>query len=143
MTSTFKVVRGDVVIDRTTGRPVQIEGRVKLRQDVAQLLTQQPNAEGFGAGLDDLIGIPSDPFSIRAQISRNIRASIRAMQQLQDRFHFTARTDQERLQSIASLTVGEAQQDGQVARTTFAFRLSVRSVAGIEVPVTGQLVTPI
>lgn len=143
MTSTFKIVRGDVVIDRTTGRPVQVENREKLRQDVAQLLTQRPNSDGFGAGLDDLIGIPTDPYTIRAQISRNIRASVRVMQQLQDQFHYTKRTKEERLQTIASLTVGESQQNGQPARTTFAFRLSVLSVAGFEVPVTGQLVTSI
>lgn len=129
------------MIPRSTGRVELLGDRAKLRQDTQQFLTQRRNRDGFGASLDDLVGIPTDPFTLRAQLSSRIRGSVRAFQSLQDRFHFGVRTPAERLFSITNLRVGQATQDGQTSRTSFAFRLDVVSVAGQTTPVGGTLVT--
>jgi phage baseplate assembly protein W len=140
MTVTVRVVDGDAVLNRATGRPELIQDRPKLRQDVRQMLSQRTNVDGFGAGLDELIGQPSDPFAIRAQISTRVRSGVRAFQSLQDRFHFASRTAEERLLRVANLRVGLASQNGQLSRTTFAFRLDVLSAAGTSTPLGGKLV---
>jgi hypothetical protein len=141
MTVTVRVVNGDVVLNRATGRPELIQDRPKLRQDVRQMLSQRTSPDGFGTGLDELIGKPSDPFAIRAQISTRVRSGVRAMQSLQDRFHFASRTREERLVRVANLRVGLASQNGQLSRTTFTFRLDVLSAAGTNTLIGGQLVT--
>lgn len=144
MTVTWKIsqdgtTRGDVVVD-STGRPVEIEGTEKLSQDVRQGLTQATDVEGFGSDLDAIVGRTANEFVIRADISSRVRSSVRAIQDAQDRFHLVDRTSKERLAGITRLRVGLLQRGTEFDRTTFTFRLDVKSVFGVTTPIGGQLV---
>lgn len=142
MTVTFKVVDGDVVVDQSSGRPVLITGREKLRQDLRQMLTQRRGANGFGAGLDDIVALVADAVVIQSEITRRIRRGAQVLQSLQDRFHANQRSPEERLSGIAALQVGQAVQDGQRSRTSYAFRVEFRSVAGLPTTLSGAVQQP-
>jgi hypothetical protein len=137
MTTTIKIVNGDWVIDRRTGRPVTVADGEKLRQDVRENLTiaRQPN--GFGAGLEDIVGVVEDPFVIRSLIQQRIRESTNTMQRLQDRTQRGQRPANERIQRIEKLDVYPTTIGGGNVKTGFAFSLQVRSEAGTTAIVSG------
>lgn len=137
MTETFRVVNGDWVLDRRLGRMVTVRGRDKLRQDGRELLTIATQPNGFGAGLDDLLGRDVDPEGFRLDIARAIRRSVATLQRLQDQFLARRRTPEERLAAIASLDVSAVDLGGGTARTGFGFRLVVRPVRGEALTLSG------
>lgn len=136
MSRTFKIVNGDYVLDRTNGRPTTVTGREKLRQDVNIMLTTETRANSYGAGLEDLIGRDMDPAAFRIEVGRRIRSSTNALQRLQDQFLAAQRTAQERLATIAALSVFVLPGD---EKTGVGFRLRVTPVAGDAVALSGAI----
>lgn len=137
MTQTFQVSNGDWVLDKRTGRPTLISGRTKLRQDIRELLSIETQPNGFGAGLDDLIGQDVDPAGFKTEVQRAIRNAVLAMQRLQDQFLASRRAASERVAAISSLTVSAVNLGGGTTKTGYSFRLTVRPVAGEAVTVAG------
>lgn len=132
MTTTFQVAGGDVVMDARTGRPKLLSGRVKLRQDVGEMLGVERLRDGFGAGLVELVGRVSSPFALQAEVARRVREGVAAMQALQRRFHWSERPDEERLLGLQQLVVGLARDPatGALTYTDVTFRADVVTVAG-------------
>lgn len=139
MTSTIQVANGDWVLDKRVGRPVLISGRTKLEQDVLENLSIATQANGFGAGLDDIIGLDVDPAGFKIQVQQNIRNSVTAIQQLQDRFQSAQRTPQELIASIAQLSVSAVNVGGGNDKTGFSFQLRIRPVAGTPLAAAGTV----
>lgn len=137
MTQTFQVANGDWVIDRRTGRPTLISDRPKLRQDLHECLTVETQPNGFGAGLDGLIGQDIDPAGFRIDVQKSIRSAVVAMQRLQDQFLASKRNVEERIAGISALSVSGVNLGGGTARTGYAFRLAVRPVAGETITIAG------
>lgn len=130
MTRTIKVTNGDWTIDRRTGRPVMIEGKDKLKQDIRECLSIATQPNGYGAGLDDLIGMDADPFSVQSQVQRAVRRSVVALQRLQEQFQLAERSAEERIASVTAIRVQPANIGGQTSKVAFSFRVDVTSVAG-------------
>ena len=130
MTMTFQIKNGDLVL-AGSGRPRLLADNEKLSQDLMQMLGQSPDVEGFGAGLDQLIGMDGDPFGLSASISGRIYDSVSAYQEIQQRYQLGARTSEEMLSYIARLVVSLSER----GKTTFNFRFDAVSVAGTS-PVT-------
>jgi len=137
MTQTFQVSNGDWVLDKRTGRPVLISGRTKLRQDIRELLSIETQPNGFGAGLDGLIGQDVDPVGFKTEVQRSIRNAVLAMQRLQDQFLASRRTASERVAAISKLTVSAVNLGGGTTKTGYSFQLTVRPVAGEAIAVAG------
>lgn len=137
MTQTIQIANGDWVIDRRTGRPTLISGRTKLRQDVRELLSIETLPNGFGAGLDELVGQDVDPVGFKTEVQRAIRNAVLAMQRLQDQFLASRRTASERIAAITKLTVQSVNLGGGTTKTGYSFQLTVRPVAGEAVTVAG------
>ena len=139
MTQTFQVVNGDWVLDKRVGRPKLVVGRAKLSQDVGENLSIATQPNGFGAGLDDVIGQDIDPAGFKIEVQRSIRDSIVTIQRLQDRYLASKRLASERIAGISLLTVSSVRVGGADDKTGFAFTLRIRPVAGEAVTVSGIL----
>jgi len=162
MTQTFKMFQGDVIIDVRTGRPTLIADKDKLSQDLGENLNIETQPNGFGASLDSMVGLVGDPLALRAELSRRVRTSVRAMQTLQQRYHRGARPANERIADIANISVaqvvGKDTTDalppsgltgnitptdlttGQVSKTAFGFKVDVLTEAGAEPVSAGALI---
>ncbi len=68
MSQTFKITDGDWTASAATGKPILITGAAKLKQDIKEFFTIQVLPNGFGAGLEQLIGI--------VEVSQDIFTSI-------------------------------------------------------------------
>ncbi|APU88896.1 hypothetical protein Rctr197k_077 [Virus Rctr197k] len=130
MSRTFQVTNGDWVLDRRVGRPVMVSGRAKLQQDIREDLSIATQPNGFGAGLDDLVGLDIDPAGFKIEVQRRVRDSVTALQRLQDRYLSSQRSAQERVAGISKLTVSSVSSGGGDTRTGYTFQLGVRPVAG-------------
>lgn len=143
MTVTFKVTNGDIAINEATGRPLTIEAKDKLRQDVRENIESEAQLDGTGADLDGVIAFLGDVYSIRAEISQRIIESFEALKRVQDSVQRFDRQTKERISRVTQVLVTPIQNPstGQFALTDFAFRVDVLSVAGggESVSVTGVL----
>jgi hypothetical protein len=136
MTTTFKIENGDVVVNAANGQPLLLADGTKLKQDLAELLSIEAKEDNIGAGLEQIIdGSPRDVFSVRADVSRNIRAAVRRMQALQAKFQRNERPPTERLRDLSLLYVTNLQ--GSI--TSYVFRAEFSTSASSKVPVTGVL----
>jgi hypothetical protein len=139
VTTTFKVVNGDWVLNPASGRPVTVTGRTKLGQDLAEGLTIVIQSSGFGSSLGTNLGAVVDPFAFRLDATDRIRSFVRRLQGLQARFLTAERSGSERVASIASLTTNSITQ-GESAKVGYTFRLVVRPVSGDDLAVTRVVV---
>ena len=139
MSQTFQMQNGDWVLSR--GRPVLVADRQKLEQDLQENLSIATQPNGFGAGLDALLGNDTTLYSFRSTVQQNIRASIVSMQRLQDQYLASVRPNTERILGISSLTVSPADLGLGSAQTAYVFRLSVRPVQGTPLTTVGTLAT--
>lgn len=128
---TFLIQNGDIVIG-ASGQPTMVNASAKLRQDVQENLSIETQRDGFGAGLDGLIGVLGDEFSLRAEVARRVRASIGVMIELQNRFHRAQRVTMERISRVKQILVTPVAGK----KTTFLFKVDVVSIAGDSVAVT-------
>lgn len=135
MTVTFQITNGDVTIG-SSGQPNTIADNVKLRQDVQENLAIEIQANGFGAGLESLIGVLTDEYAMRSEINQRVRKSIVAMQNLQDRYHRAQRPLNERIARVEQIIVTSVGDK----KTTFLFKVDVRTVANTTETSTGGLV---
>ena len=145
MTWTFKLTpNGDVDHSRSTGRPIKLTDKPKLLQDLAIASSIETQPDGWGFGLKSVVGLVGDAFAVRAVFSQRIRDGIAAIQRLQNRYMRRSRTPEERISRLASVQVSPMITPGgsTVAKTTYAFRYDVVSVAGDRVATSGAEESP-
>lgn len=133
MTQTFLVQNGDILFSGATGRPVLIEGQTKLQQDLKQATEIRTLPNGFGFGLDDVIGLVGDVVSINIEVQRRIRDGITSIMMLQQRFLKAQRTPEEVIAKIDSISVFPLQKPivgGQVS-TAYGFQFGVRTLSNL------------
>lgn len=104
MSQTFRIQNGDWVI-APSGQTQMVSDLPKLSQDFSELLTIEPTANGFGAGLEALIGVVGTPSVIASNLERGIQNAIQRWQVLQQRQR-SIRPAKERVAGIAALRVG-------------------------------------
>lgn len=124
MTSTFQIANGDWVLNASNGRPDLVSDKVKLRQDIQEMLTIDRQSNGFGCSLSTIIGKSDDPFAVRSMMQSNIRAGVAKLMQLQQ-YQLAQRPLNERVARIAQLIVSPTSMGGGQVPTGFAFQLSV------------------
>lgn len=74
MAQTFKMVNGDMAVSDATGRPTLVSGAIKLNQDIKEFFTVDILPNGFGSGLEQLIGIvEASPDMFMSMGDRQIR----------------------------------------------------------------------
>ena len=131
MAITFKVYDGDVVINPSSGRPSTITGLDKLRQDIYEFLSVQVLPSGFGAGLDDLVGMVSISSTMMTSlISRQIYQGIDAFILLQSS-DVTPRSSDERVTGVSNVIVKVDTTDP----TQYYVSLNVLTESGKTLPI--------
>lgn len=143
MTSTFRIVDGDVAISQANGRPLLLTDKAKLTQDVRENLDSESRPNGTGAGLEGVISLLGDTFSLRAEISRRLNDSFAALKRVQDSIQRVDRTSAERVARVAQVVVVPLRDSGtgSYSNTDYAYRVDVLSLDGAApVTVTGRLV---
>src|SRR3990167_11079303 len=121
------------MINAATGRPSAVADAVKLRQDLQEFFSIEVLSNGFGAGVDQLIGmveVSSDMFV--SLIDRQIRDGIESFRMLQNAESRISRLPEERLLAMTYLIVEKDQTDP----TKYWFRANFVTNKGVEVPFT-------
>lgn len=141
MTATLKLTNGDVSFSSATGRPFLLTGTDKFKQDIRENLDSAQQTDGTGAGLEDLIGLLGDPFSLRAEMNNRLTVAFEAYKKLQQSIQRSDRTPEERFGQLRTLTVVPLASilspvlttsfvnTGEVSKTSLAFRVDVLSAA--------------
>jgi hypothetical protein len=106
MSQTLKIESGDVVIAGSTGRPVMTIDANKIRQDLTEFFTVEVLPNGFGAGLEQLIGVVEiSPDVFVSLANRQIRDGFDTLKSLQSLDRRISRPPGERLLALSYLTV--------------------------------------
>lgn len=136
MTQTFQIINGDVAFSSATGRPLLLSGNTKLSQDLKEAGEIATQSNGFGFGLEAVIGLVGDAVSLRVAISRKVRDGIVAMMRLQQQFQRSQRTTDEIIAKLVRVIVTPIlKPDGsETAATAYAYRYDVQTVKGLSSP---------
>lgn len=139
MSITMKVSKGDVVINGATGRPTTVADKVKIRQDVSEFFSVEVQPSGFGAGIDQLIGLVElSPDMFTSMTDQQIRSGIelfRSLQQIESRI---PRPAGEKIVGLTFLRVEKDKDDP----TKYVFMANIVTEDGVEVPISKVLTTP-
>lgn len=104
MTTTYEILDGDWVMDASTGRPRTVADGTKLSQDLLELFAVNPQPNGFGAGLDAIIGtVPASPVAFALNVQLLILRGVDRLVQLQRR-QFVQRPATERIVRVRSFS---------------------------------------
>jgi hypothetical protein len=135
MTQGIKVVAGDVVFSSSTGRPATLVDTEKLKQDVRQALDE--------AGLEALVGVPSDIYALRANVFVRVSASLDNLKTQQKQIQLADRTTREQIGTLAEVNVVPvaSPSTGVVDPTTLSYKVVVTSRAGDALATTAVLTT--
>lgn len=145
MTSTFKLdtSTGDFVDDEATGQLTLVTDTDKLRQDVLQCITMPTVDDGTGAGLDQVIGVVDDTFSIRQKITSRLSSALQSLKQRQRTRQYSQRTRKELVSALSAVAVMPLNLGPlSTSKTTYLYRVTVTSVdaASPSASVSGSIV---
>jgi len=119
---------GDVAVNNATGRPNTLTGTNKVTQDLQEFFTVNITVNGFGAGIDSMLGmVPVDGASFVGLIDSRVRAGIaqfRSMQHSDTRIQYT---QDELVLSLAKLVVAQTPNDD----TAYYFTASILTESGL------------
>jgi len=131
MSTTLKIHDGDVVISSASGRPLTVSDRSKLKQDIREFFTVNIQPNGFGAGLDELVGIMiSDPTAMVSIAYQNVSEGLSRFAALQRENGDIIRPDIELIQSFNGLRVEADTTDP----TKFYFSVNIITRSGESMP---------
>lgn len=103
----------------------------KLTQDLQEAGSIETQPNGFGYGLESIIGLVGDAVSLRVEVSRRIRDGVTSMMRLQQQFQRAQRPASEVLSRLVRVIVNPILRPGlsSTAATAYAFRYDVLSQA--------------
>lgn len=136
MAQTFKINNGDVVINTATGKPTLILDGAKLRQDLKEFFTVDVQPSGFGAGIEQLVGVVEiSPTIFVSATDRQIRDGMEIFKSLQRAENRIPRLAEEQILALSYLQVDQDPSNP----TQYFFRANILTEKGTELP----LVVPI
>lgn len=136
MSTTLLIKDGDWVINSATGRPMTIKDGPKFKQDLACNFTTSTRFNGFGAGLEELIGVvPRDPSVFTIMADQRLRKSLTSMQFLQRQITVIPRPDNELIASIDAVYVVQDTGDPRV----YKYFVSITTVQGQKLSAAGAV----
>ena len=136
MSQTLMIRDGDVTLSAISGQPNMVTGRNALRQELLENLSVNTIKNGFGAGINALVGfVPFDPAPFTMAIDRSIRNSINAMRTLQHTQISINRPLDEQIKAVTFLRVFQDTTDPRV----YLYYVNVETMAGPQVQVSGTI----
>jgi hypothetical protein len=132
MATTIKIENGDIVISSVSGRPVVISGSNKIRQELYEFFSINIQYNGFGSGLEQLIGLTTVDSNVIASLAdRQIRDGIADFIAIQKADVLTNRTPDEIIVGITQVQVQQDRQDP----TKYSFFVNVLTQSGTAIPI--------
>jgi hypothetical protein len=131
MALTYSIKNGDIMVSAANGRPVTISGMAKTSQDISEFFTVDIQPNGFGAGIEQLIGVLSSGSSLTGVVDRQIIDGINDLIRLQRVNAAIPRTNDE---LIIGVTDVQTIQDTSDA-TKYYFTANVVTASGKVYPV--------
>jgi hypothetical protein len=136
MSVTFKIVDNDILVSAVTGRPATVADGDALKQAILCNLETNTRDNGFGAGLQTLVGTDTtDPDVMSMILDRKIRSSFQTMVNLQGLPPTGQRPASERLSGVGII---QATQDPTDPRA-YRYSVSLTTQAGAALRVAGVL----
>lgn len=131
MASTLKIQDGDVMISSANGRPITITGQQKTSQDIKEFFTINIQANGFGAGIEQLIGALSSGSSLTGVVDRQIVDGINDFIDLQRSDPSIPRTADETIVGVTDVQTTQDPSDP----TKYYFTANVITLSGKAYPI--------
>lgn len=132
MATTFKIKNGDIVMSNVSGRPTLITASEKVKQDIVEFFTIQILPSGFGAGLEQLIGVvPLGDAIFVSMADKMITEGLDAFRSLQRSDLNITRSAEERIIGATSIHVSQDPTDP----TKYRFRANIITESGLPIPV--------
>jgi hypothetical protein len=139
MAQTFKITDGDISINSANGRGILISGAEKIHQDIAEFFEIEILSNGFGAGLEQLIGtVDVSPEVFVLAIDRQIKDGLASFIKLIHRNSRTPRSSIEKIIGISNIQVSSDSTDP----TKFYFQANIITEAGPLSFISDSIVTP-
>jgi len=127
MSKTFRVRNADISITAYGGRPELVSDNVKLRQDILEFFSVNVMPNGFGSGIEQLVGIAdSGEAMFISLVHNNIREGLDNFIRLQNSDPAISRPKSERISSISGLVVSRDTVD----KTKYLFQVNFITVDG-------------
>lgn len=134
MTTSWKVVSGDIVRSPNNNGYLTVSDTAKCKQDVQNILsTDKRNSTNLGCGLDEVIGSDSEnPASAFAtspaafEFQTKVRAGLNRLQSAQKQFHFSERTAKEMIYDVGPVQMWPVVDDAR----NFKWRVDIMTVDG-------------
>lgn len=135
MADTIKVVDGDIQISSASGRPSVVTGSMKLSQDIKEFFEVDVQPNGFGAGIERLVGLIqlSDDLFVTL-VERQIKDGMDRFIYAQNANPNTPRTDAERIVNVTGVMIQRDPSD----QTTFYFRANLITKDGKQQSITSS-----
>lgn len=128
MATTFMVQDGDIIVSSSTGRPILVSGVAKLQQDLDEFFNIDVQPNGFGAGLDRLVGLV--PYGgdalVTSMAEQQITDGLADFRRLQRSNSTIPRTSDERIVGAKYIQVQQDNND----QTKFYFVVNVVTESG-------------
>lgn len=136
MSNTFKIYNGDVVHSAINGRPTLITEGKKIRQDLTEFFTIYVQPNGFGAGIEELVGIvESSQEAFQGLVYKQISDGLVVFLELQAAENKIFRNPNERIISFSNIRVERDHTD----YTKFMFKVNAITASGEQIPLTNLL----
>lgn len=137
MSLSFKISNGDVTHSAANGRPILTTGGKKVRQDLQEFFTIFVQPNGFGAGIEELVGVlDSSQEAFQGLVYKQISDGLNAYLELQASESRITRSSEERLVAFTNLRVEKDSGDF----TRFNFSVNAVTESGIQLPFTSLLI---
>lgn len=135
MAISLQVLNGDILISSASGRPITVTGPTKLSQELSEFFQVNIMPNGFGSGLEQLVGlVPYAGDVIVGITDRQIRSGIDTFIQLQSSDGI-ARSPSEIVTGVTQIIVQQDTQDP----TKYLYFVNITTAANQSVPFTGQI----
>lgn len=132
MAITFKINNGDIMVSAYSGRPLSVTSKEKLIQDIVEFFTVDVTTYGFGAGINELVGmVEAYPEFVASLASRNIKDGVKRFIGLQSTGPGIYRSADERVVGANNISVKVDPNDP----TKFYFTMNVVTASGVTIPV--------
>lgn len=132
MAQTFLIQNGDWVVSSASGRPITITSSVKVKQDVQEFFSIAIQPSGFGAGIDDLVGVVvNNGAEMVGLVDKHIADGISDWVNLQKADTNTPRTPDELISGETNLSVSQDPEDP----TRYNFYVNIVTESGDSIPV--------
>lgn len=136
MSMTLQIINGDIVHSSASGRANVISADAALRQAIVCNLETGVRDNGFGSGIQDLVGtVSSDDATVEILLMRLLINSFTVMQALQSLPPSGQRPDNELISNIRILWVQADPHDPRV----YNYAINITTKAGATLKVAGSI----